>query len=124
MSVITGEVFKSKIPLTRKKIKTWCIKGGRQKIADKITTEPGFNQHELSAVIAIHLTPEGRAGQTELVTFGSPLTLPFKAKKAWPTANEELELIISVTDLKLITWPRGKTCSPWLDSEVTKVNFR
>ena len=85
---------------------------------------PKFNQNELSACIAIHVTGEGRCGQTEFFTFGGPLTLPFKPRKAWPNAADDLELAITINDLNSIVWPRGKTVSPWIDSKDNKVSYR
>ena len=124
MSVVPGDCFKSKTPLSKEILKSCLIDGGRTKITEKVTADSELNQSDLAACIALHVTPEGRVGQAEFVTFGGPVTLPFTAKKAWPNAPEELELIITINDLNNIVWPREKSTSSWIDYKDNRVSYR
>ena len=78
----------------------------------------------MSAAVAVHITPDGRCGQTELFTAGGPLTGSVKAAKVWPGADENLELTISFEDLSSVRWVKNQVNTKWMNSTDTRIAYR
>ena len=124
MSVISSDPLKSKKSIPDSNIKDLCIDGGFTKISESVQSAADFPHDCLSATIAVHLTPDGRCGQSEIIAFGGPLSVNIQAKKLWPTADDKRELIITIEDLNQVKWIRNFMYTNWMDSKDPKISFK
>ena len=124
MSVISSQALKSKKPIPTSTLKTLCIDGGFTKISESCQDSEDFPEDSFSATVAIHLTPDGRCGPTEVVSFGGPLTVSFTAKKLWPTSEDSLELIVTLEDLNQVKWVQNNLHTNWFDSKDARITYK
>ena len=81
MSGITSDALRGKKAISTDAIAKLCISGGHTRITESIQSGVDFRGDVLSAAVAIHVTPDARCGQAELVTMGGPLNGSIKASK-------------------------------------------
>ena len=124
MSVISSDCLKAKKAIPVSTIKDLTIDGGFTKISETVHESVDFPHDCLSATIAVHLTPEGRCGPTEIIAFGGPLSVSIQAKKLWPSAPDQRELIITIEEINQVKWIRNYMYTNWIDSKDPKVSFK